>query len=101
MRIRHHTALVLAILTISGCSQSGDFGVFFIQKITEYGGRPKATGPLPALQARWTFEAEKNRFKVFVKGQPFSAVDAWLQQALGAPSMAVNSGPKAEPNRLW
>ena len=94
-------ALLFASMVLIGCSQRGDFGTFFIQKVTEFGGQPKAAGNLPALDAKWTYEAEKNKFRVLVKGPPFAAVDAWLQQALGPPKMSVNAGPQGQPNRVW
>ena len=94
-------AVAFAIALIAGCSHHGDFGAFFIQKVIEFGGQPKATGNLPPLDAKWSYDAEKNKFRVLVKGQPFSSVEAWLQQALGPPRLSVNAGPQARPNRVW
>ena len=102
---RMRATLLLAVwlvgVALIGCSHRGDFGTFFIQKVTEFGGQPKATVNLPVLEAKWTYEAEKNKFRVMVQGPPFAAVDAWLQQALGPPKMSVNAGPQGQPNRVW
>ena len=93
--------LFLACLVFAGCSQSGDFGSFFVGEVTKYGHPPKTPITISRLDARWTIQSDDDGFRVFVRGQAFAAVDALMQQVLGAPKVSVTSDTKGQPHHVY
>ena len=81
--------LLLVCLMFAGCYQSGDFGGFFVGEVTKYGGHPKAGITVSRLDARWTVQSDDDGFRIFVRGQPFSAVDGMMQQIFGDPKVSA------------
>jgi hypothetical protein len=89
MRAPLTISLLLAFLVFGGCSQSGDFSGFFIGEVTKYGGHPKAGVTASRLDARWMIQSDDDGFRIFVRGQPFSAVDGMMQQIFGDPKVSA------------
>jgi hypothetical protein len=93
--------LLLACLVFVGCSQSGDFGSFFVGEVTKYGHPPKTPITVSRLDARWTVQSDDDGFRVFLRGQPFASVDALMQQVFGAPKVSADSDTKGQPHHVY
>ncbi len=74
--------IALAVL-IGACSRRGDFGAFFVQEVSKYGGRVDTTAGVPKVQARWTLKENENGFEAYVTGATWSEVDAVVRAVRG------------------
>src|SRR6266487_2089861 len=101
MRTPCLTVLLLAVAATVGCSRPNDFGAFFVQQVTKYGGRTNANAQLPKLDARWTVKRDKNGFQASVTGTSFSSIDTFMRQAFGAPKMSGFSTNIGQPYGNW
>lgn len=87
-RVRCFTAagfIFVAVMVACGaCSRRSDFGAFFVQEVTKCGGRVDTNAVLPKVQASWKVkDANENGFTAYVKGVPWSEVDALMRAAFG------------------
>jgi len=101
MRTSLIISLLLSCLIFTSCSQSGDFSGFFVGEITKYGGHPKAGVTISRLDARWTIQSDADGFRILVRGQPFAAIDALMQQVFGAPRVSVASDNEGHPHQVY
>ena len=103
MRAHLSITLLLAIILVAGCSQSGDFNAFFVAQVTKYGGHTKTSGTIPKLEARWTVKQDANGFQAFVIGASFDSIASEFEQVFGKPKMSDDGSGTAthEPVRLW
>ncbi len=67
----------------SSKKQSGDFGAFFVQQVTRYGGQ--AVSSPPKFEGKWYFESDHDGFAVQLYDTPFPLVRSFLEQAYGPP----------------
>jgi len=101
IRTRLVISLLLACLVFVGCSQSGDFGNFFVGEVTKYGHPPTTPITVSRLDARWTIQSDNDGFRIIVRGQPFAAVDALIRQVIGAPKVSVDSNVQGRPHQVY
>jgi hypothetical protein len=101
MRTLLPTTLLLTIVLIVGCSQSGDFGAFLVPQVAKYGGHTRLTGVVPELHARWTVRQGANGFTAHITDVPFSAVDGFMREVYGAPNISIDAGLNNEKKRVW
>jgi hypothetical protein len=105
MRTLLSITLLLAVIFVAGCSQSGDFGAFVVAQVTKYGGHTKTTAPIPKLDARWKLKEDANGFQAFVTGVPFAIIAADMEQVFGTPKTSHDVGDTLTvtplPYRLW
>ena len=102
--MRLYITLFLAMVA-SGCgsasrNQSGDFGAFIVQEVTQYGGRTRSTNAMPQLAAEWTVEADAAGFQAHASRVRFAELQAALQQAFGAP-VFVTTNAQGQPHGLY
>lgn len=64
--------------------QTGDFGAFFVQQISRFGGQTVG-GSVPALSGTWYSESDHDGFAAQLYGVPFSQVQDFMQQVYGKP----------------
>jgi hypothetical protein len=84
-------ATCLAVLTF-GCQHTGDFGAFFVQQVSHYGGRTKTTNTIPELRGTWTIKFDDGGFQAHLSGVPFADVQLFMKQVYGDPIiMATNT----------
>jgi hypothetical protein len=101
MRASLAISLLLACLIFISCSQSGDFGSFFVNEVTKYGHLQKMSVMVSRLDAQWTIQSDNDGFRVFIRGQPFTAVDALMQQIFGFPKVSVASDAEGHPHHVY
>lgn len=85
---------VLALLL--GCSsaddmpgykkQSGDLGSFILQQSSKFGARPQQTNSLPQLTADWRYKEDADGFQIYIVGDHFTKLQAFLTAAFGPPA---------------
>ena len=80
-------------LLLCGChpKQSGDFGYFFIQQVSGYGGHVINSNSIFELQGTWDFKSDANGFETHLSGVPFSKAQSFMQQFYGSPTYIVTN----------
>ena len=87
-------ASVLAVAT--GCSggadigkgydsKSGDLGAFILSSAPKFGVRLLTTNGLPHIPAKWRYKADSDGFQLYVEGNYFPQLHAFLTKAVGPP----------------
>lgn len=71
---------------------TGDMGQFFMQQALKRGARPIATTGLPAITGTWSYSEDEYGVVFHLPRERFSAVDAFLRQAFGAPAHEASEG---------
>jgi hypothetical protein len=88
----NHTVFYIVLVLMVGCSKwgdpvagtkgSGDLVAFVLQCATGRGGLP-ATNDLPTIQAEWTVKANLVEDVIFVPGDHYDEIQAFLTRAFG------------------
>lgn len=77
-------AACLAFL-MCGCHHTGDFGAFFVQQVSQYGGHTRTTNAIPALRGTWSGKSDDEGFQAHLSGVSFADVQFFLKQVYGDP----------------
>ena len=86
---------VVALLLVCGCAGekemhftkgTGDMGQFVMQQALKRGARPVATNGLPVVGGDWSYSEDQYGVVLHLPREQFSEVEAFLQQAFGAPA---------------
>jgi hypothetical protein len=95
--------IVIALLLVLGCSESGDFSQFIVQEVKAHGGRVQPGSTIPRLDATWRIKRDENGFELVARGVSFAEVDGVLRQAFGTPMPSgISSGnEKGLPYSNW
>ncbi len=85
----------LGLLLVCGCAGEkemrfikgkGDVGQFIIQQALKRGAHPIATNSLPVVGGDWSYSEDEYGVVLHLPRERFSEVEAFLQQAFGAPA---------------
>ena len=68
---------------------TGDMGQFVMKQALKRGARPVATNNLPVVGEGWSYSEDQYGVVLGLPRERFSAVEAFLQQAFGAPAQVA------------
>ena len=74
---------------------SGDLVPFVMGYAIQHGGRPLTTNGLPQIQAEWKFKPDSEGVQIYLVGDYFPQVQAFLRTAFGSPAMPANTNNPA------
>ncbi len=89
------SSTLLGLLLVCGCADdkemrftkgTGDMGQFVMQQALKRGARPVATNSLPVVSGDWSYSEDQYGVVLHLPRERFSEVQAFLQQAFGAPA---------------
>ena len=64
--------------------QSGDFGVFFVQQISQFGGQ-LSVSQIPEFKGSWYSESDNDGFAAQLYDVSFKKVESFMRQVYGKP----------------
>ncbi len=85
----------VALLLVCGCTGekemrfnkgTGDMGQFVMQQALKRGARPVTTNSLPVIGGDWSYSEDQYGVVLHLSRERFPEVEAFLQQAFGAPA---------------
>jgi len=79
----------------------GRFQRFLCWRDHEIWRSSKSGVTISRLDARWTIQSDADGFRILVRGQPFAAIDALMQQVFGAPRVSVASDNEGHPHQVY
>lgn len=90
------------ITLLCGChlEQSGNFGSFFVQQVSNYSGHTVNSNSVPELQGTWSFHADAQGFETHLFGASFQNVQAFMQQVYG-PSVLIETNKQGQLHGLY
>jgi hypothetical protein len=92
---------LIGLLLVGGCARetgekemaftkgTGDMGQFIIQQALKRDARPASTNGLPVVAGDWSYAEDKYGVVLHLGRERFPEVEAFLQQAFGAPAQAA------------
>ena len=89
------TLAILLLMALCGCARqhfsrgSGEAGQFILHQVVARGGRPVSTNSLPQIGEQWRYFQDEYGVVMRLPLSRFSAVEAFLRQSFGEPSMPV------------
>ncbi len=64
---------------------SGDFGAFFVQQVSRYGGQARGSEPGPELRGTWYSESDSDGFGAQLYDMRFARVESFMESVYGPP----------------
>lgn len=89
-------ALIFVAIICCGCASDrfkaghGDAGRFILTQAIARGGRPVSTNSLPVLEVQWRYFQDQYGVLIRLPRDQFPAVEAFLHQTFGEPSIPVD-----------
>jgi hypothetical protein len=80
--------------------QLGDFGAFFVQQVSRFGGHAVGSSSAPALSGTWYSESDHNGFAAQLYGVPFAEVQSFMEAVYGPP-LDLSTNADSPPHGLY
>ena len=91
----------LATGCVSNQQAAGNIGALLRLELLKRGARARTDVTCQTICGEWIFWPDQHGFVMLVKGEPFEAIDAWLKQAFGEPTMSEERNVEGQPFRLY